>query len=107
MMMIVEQSVECKLAGETKVLGENLPQLDFIHHKFHMTWPDPGTNTDNRGEKPETNCLSYGTALLNFLFYLTVLCTLAGHGSRAVACFLFVRSEAVTVGSNPTQGMDV
>jgi hypothetical protein len=32
---------------------------------------------------------------------------IAGHGSRAVACFLFARSEAVTVGSNPTQGMDV
>jgi hypothetical protein len=26
MMMIVEQSVECELAGETEVLGENLPQ---------------------------------------------------------------------------------
>jgi hypothetical protein len=26
----------------------------------------------------------------------------AGHGSQAVACFLFARSEAVTVGSNPT-----
>jgi hypothetical protein len=33
--------------------------------------------------------------------------TQAGHGSREVACFLFARSEAVTVGSNPTQGMDV
>jgi hypothetical protein len=32
---------------------------------------------------------------------------MAGHGSREVACFLFARSEAVTVGSNPTQGMDV
>jgi hypothetical protein len=31
----------------------------------------------------------------------------AGHGSRAVACFLFARLEAGTVGSNPTQGMDV
>jgi hypothetical protein len=31
----------------------------------------------------------------------------AGHGSRAVACFLFARSEAVTVGSNLTQGMNV
>jgi hypothetical protein len=30
-----------------------------------------------------------------------------GHGSRAVACFLFARSEAGTVGSNTTQGMDV
>jgi hypothetical protein len=35
MMMIVEQSVECELAGE--VLGENLPQCHFAHHKFHMT----------------------------------------------------------------------
>jgi hypothetical protein len=31
----------------------------------------------------------------------------AGHGSRAVACILFARSEAGIVGSNPTQGMDV
>jgi hypothetical protein len=31
----------------------------------------------------------------------------AGHGSREVACFLFARSEAGTVGSNPNQGMDV
>jgi hypothetical protein len=32
---------------------------------------------------------------------------IAGHGSREVACFLFARSEAGTVSSNPTQGMDV
>jgi hypothetical protein len=36
-MMIVEQSVESELAGETEVLGENLLQCRFIHHKFHMT----------------------------------------------------------------------
>jgi hypothetical protein len=36
MMMSVEQSVEC-LAGETEVLGENLPQCRFIHHKSRMT----------------------------------------------------------------------
>jgi hypothetical protein len=27
--MIVEKQMECKLAGETEVLGENLPQLHF------------------------------------------------------------------------------
>jgi hypothetical protein len=29
MKMIVEKQMECKLAGETEVLGENLPQLHF------------------------------------------------------------------------------
>jgi hypothetical protein len=27
--MIVEKLVECRLAGETEILGENLPQHDF------------------------------------------------------------------------------
>jgi hypothetical protein len=35
--MIVEQSVECELAGGTEVLGENLPQCHTLHHKSHMT----------------------------------------------------------------------
>jgi hypothetical protein len=39
MMMNVEQSMEWELEGETEVLGENLPQCHFVHHKFHMTWP--------------------------------------------------------------------
>jgi hypothetical protein len=31
----MEKSVEL-LAGETEVLGKNLPQCRFIHHKPHM-----------------------------------------------------------------------
>jgi hypothetical protein len=41
MMVIVEQLVESRFAGETDVLGENLPQLHFVHHKSHMTKPGP------------------------------------------------------------------
>jgi hypothetical protein len=36
-MMSVERSVELELAGETEVLGENLPQYHFVHQKSYMT----------------------------------------------------------------------
>jgi hypothetical protein len=39
----VEKQIECRLAGETEVLGENLPQRHFCPSQ-NPTWPDPGLN---------------------------------------------------------------
>jgi hypothetical protein len=60
MRVIVEQLVEWRLAGETEVLGENLPQRHFSTTNF--TWADPGSNSGRRSGKPATNRLSYGAA---------------------------------------------
>jgi hypothetical protein len=49
------------LAGETKVLRENLPQRHFCPSQ-NPTWPDPDLNPGRRGGKPATNRLSYGAA---------------------------------------------
>jgi hypothetical protein len=59
--MIVEKRMECRLAGETEVLGENLPQHHFCPAQ-NPSWLDPGLNPGRRGGKPATNRLSYGAA---------------------------------------------
>jgi hypothetical protein len=67
-MMSVEQSVEWELVGETEVLGENLPQRHFAHHKSHMTWPGIEAGP------PRTNHLSYGTALCKEVSTVLLFC---------------------------------
>jgi hypothetical protein len=60
--MIVEKQMEFRLAGETEVLGENLPQRHFCPSQ-NPTWTDPGLNPGRRSGKPATNRLSYGAAV--------------------------------------------
>jgi hypothetical protein len=49
-----------KIGRGNQVLGENLSQRHFVHHKSHMT--RLGLNPGRRGGKPATNRLSYGAA---------------------------------------------
>jgi hypothetical protein len=58
--------MECRLAGEIEVLGENLPQRQFCPSQ-NPTWPDPGLNPGRRGGKPDTNRLSYGASFVKKL----------------------------------------
>jgi hypothetical protein len=55
------------LAGETEVLGENLPQCRFVYHKPHTLCPD--ANASRRSGKPATNPLSYGKAYNGLLVF--------------------------------------
>jgi hypothetical protein len=66
--VMLENLVEWRLAGETEVLGENLSQRHFVHQKYYL--PDPDSNPGRRGGKPATNRLSYGAdrTLLLLLF---------------------------------------
>jgi hypothetical protein len=57
----VEKQMECRLAGETEVLGENLPQRHFCPSQ-NPTWSDPGLNPGRRRGKLATNRLNYGAA---------------------------------------------
>jgi hypothetical protein len=71
MKMIVEKQMECRWAGETEVLGENLPQHHFCPSE-NPTSPDSGLNPGRRGGKPVTNRLSYGAAKVRVSLRLAV-----------------------------------
>jgi hypothetical protein len=52
-----------KLTGENRnTRGKTCPSATLS--TTNPTWTDPGSNTGLRGERPETNILSHGTAPL-------------------------------------------
>jgi hypothetical protein len=79
--MIVEKPMECRLARETEVLGENLPQRHFCPSQ-NPPWPDPGLNPGCRIGKPATNGLSFGVAWHNIRTTLLQKLTLCKERER-------------------------
>jgi hypothetical protein len=63
------------LAGETEVLGKNLPRRrHFVHHKPHL--PCPGADPGRRGGNPATNRFSYGGATSQLYITKPKICLL-------------------------------
>jgi hypothetical protein len=75
-----------KIGRGTKVLGENLPQRHFVHHKIPHDQTRART-PDRSGGKPATNRLSYGAAP-----------NVLGYWRRRSVCYsgLFATSLVVT-----------
>jgi hypothetical protein len=69
--MIVEKQMECRLAKETEVSGENLLQLHFCPSQ-NPTLLDLGLNPGHHGGKPATNRLSYGAALVTMFVHCLI-----------------------------------
>jgi hypothetical protein len=80
------------LAGETEVLGENLSQRHFVHHKYHMTRPglEPGP-----GGKPATNRLSYGVALFLHITELYNLATIYRFKIIIIIIIIIINSALI------------
>jgi uncharacterized protein YhhL (DUF1145 family) len=69
--MIVKKQMECRLAEETEVLWENLPQRHFCPSQ-NPTWPDPDLNPGHLGGKPATRWP-------HLMLQLCIICSVGSH----------------------------
>jgi hypothetical protein len=96
--MSVEQSVEWELTGETEVLGENLPQRHFVHHKSRMTRPGLEPRAAAVGSQRLTAWAMVRPSLENSARFDPVFTFLD------FAAIFFLQSKGVSFESNPQPG---
>jgi hypothetical protein len=68
--MIVEKQMECRLAGETEVLGENLPQRHFCRRRLTIDFRSDWQVISRSGHMSAIYLL---TVFLTFLIFLSTL----------------------------------
>jgi hypothetical protein len=81
--MMMENLVEWRLAGETEVFGENPPQRHFVHHKSHFTRPAVGSYGAARRRPCSTNAPNPRPG------YITVQCR-PSAGNSVLQCAWFL-----------------
>jgi hypothetical protein len=103
--MMVEKLEEW-LAGETAVIGENLPQCWYVHHKPHML---PGREPGPPLEEASDCRLSYGTAFglpkSRCPFHLSWNASCAGRQPLSILsklCFWFCRHACISSSTSVT-----
>jgi hypothetical protein len=70
-----------KLTGENRSTpGQTCPSATLS--TTNPTWTDPGSNPDLRGERPATNRLSHGTAMLLITHLIIAFLNSGGKEAR-------------------------
>jgi hypothetical protein len=93
-MVIVKKLVEWRLAGETEVLGENLPQRHFVHQQSRMIRPG-----FERGPPRWAQAVSRWLSTMEARVRFRVACGVCGGQSGTGACFLRILHVGIMDGT--------
>jgi hypothetical protein len=112
--MMMDNLVEWRLAGETEVLGGNLPQRHFVHHKSHLTRPgiEPGPPrwewTQITSWRPEYTGRSQPRTIRVILFFRRLeMCLPKGCPAMDYSVLLVAAGTCVWLAINSSSGSTI